>query len=423
MIEIRIDASGGARLRRTLALIIVMVLGLWLAYLVRDIWLPLIIAFLIAMVLDPLVDRMEARGWSRLRGAVIIYTVFFVVTGTLGTLAVPAVINQTSEIVRSLGQYLPGENDTETKHSLKRLLKRVKATPFVENSLLRASNQITEGFHKLSSYVGAMAQGVVVNLLWIVIIPILAFYLLKDFHLIYARVLWLVPREHRSLVQRMTNEITAIFVKYLRGLMIVCALNAVATTVLLTVLRVPNALALGAISGLLYMVPYLGAILTILLTAGVALMSMSVQMVLLVLVTTFILHNVVFDYVITPRIVGHNVGLHPILSILALLIGGVLLGILGMILAVPFAATVQMILLTVFPRLARPIEVPAGEQLHALTTEAETSPGAEDEVQSAVDIHQTIVEAVDSAEQQDDSCEERSPTAATLSSPPTARTA
>lgn len=375
-------------------------LALWLAFVVRSIWLPLFLALLIAMVLDPLVDRMETRGWTRLRAAIVIYSAFFIVMGTVLTLAVPAVINQTTEIVKSVGQYLPGENETQTKHSLKLLLKKLKASPFVENSILRASAQITSGVHNLSVYVGEMAQGVVVNLLWVVLIPILSFYALKDFHILYARFLLLVPKENRSLVQHITNEITTIFVRYLQGILIVCALNAVATTLLLTVLGVPNPLGLGAISGLLYMVPYLGATLTVLLIAAVSLMSQSAQMMLVVVACIFVLHNVIFDYVITPRIVGHNVGLHPMNSILALLIGGAVLGIVGMILAVPIAATVQRIVMTIFPKLSQPIEIPVGAELHTRILENKSDTNTEGEIETAMDVHQTIMDAVDLSEEQ-----------------------
>jgi hypothetical protein len=146
------------------------------------------------------------------------------------------------------------------------------------------------------------------------------------------------------------------------------------------------------------MVPYLGAALTLALIAGVCLMNTTPQMTLLVTLSAFVLHSVFFDYVVTPRVVGQHVGLHPILCIIALLVGGSLFGILGRILAVPVAATVQRIALTVFPKLSQTIEVPAGEDLHALAVEVVPTPNGEDEVETAMDVHQTIIAAVDCAE-------------------------
>ncbi|HZP80653.1 MAG TPA: AI-2E family transporter [Chthonomonadaceae bacterium] len=397
MIEIRITSGNGGRWRRAALLMIGALLLLWLGYVARAIWIPLLIAFLIAMVLDPLVDRMERRGWSRLKGATVIYLLFFVVFGVTLAFALPAIITQTTEVVNALGQYLPSDSETETKHALRRLLHKAHATPFVENTVLHASAQISQAVGKAGTWLGSMAQGMASNLIWLVIIPIVAFYALKDFHILFARMLLLVPRENRSFVQRVVNEVSAIFVRYLRGLMVVCVLNALATTGALALFHVPNALALGAISGVLYMVPYLGAALTIALIAGVTLMSGTVQSMLVIVAAMIVLHHVIFDQIITPRIVGQHVGLHPLLSIIALLIGGTLLGILGMILAVPFAATVQMILVTVFPKLGQPIEVPTGEELHEIANEL-AGQQTGDEVNDMADVHETLVAAVDSAE-------------------------
>src|SRR5207245_1327752 len=99
---------------------------------------------------------------------------------------------------------------------------------------------------------------------------------------IYARLLLMVPRRYRPLAQQFLNDVTGIFVRYLRGLLVVCALNGIATALILAMFRVPNALALGAISGVMYMVPYLGAAITIAVTAGICLMSSGVQMTLVI---------------------------------------------------------------------------------------------------------------------------------------------
>jgi|SRR5579884_82901 len=400
MIEIKIG-TGHGRLRRMLLLWLGVLLLLWLAYLVREIWLPLLISLLIAMVLDPLVDRLERHGWARWSGALLIYAVFFVVAGTLLTLTVPAIISQGVNVTSALNQYLPGDTDTQTRRSLEHLLHKVHASPFVANQVMRASSQISRTFGQASAWFGNMAAGMVYNLIWIVVIPIISFYALKDLHLLYARLLLLIPRDHRTYAQQFINDVTAIFVRYLRGLVIVCTLNGGATAVVLALgFHLPNALALGAISGTLYMVPYLGPILTVLMVAGIALMFTSIKTTLIIIATLIFLHSVLFDQIITPRILGKQVGLHPILSILALLIGGSLLGIVGMILAVPIAATVQMVLQTLFPKLNQPIEVPAGEELHAMVQEIEQGQPPESAVEHALDVHQTIVAAVDTAEDQ-----------------------
>ena len=396
-------------MRRSAAIVLALLVVLYLAYLVREVWIPLFLAFLIALVLDPLVDRMEARGWSRLKGSLIIFAVFFGVTSAILAVAIPAVVTQTMAMTKSISDYIPsGDNETQTKASLYRILKKVHASPSVETAVLRASSQISAAFGKSSAYLGDAAKVVMANVLWVVIVPIVAFYALKDFHILYARLLMMVPHHQRSFTQNLVNEITAIFVGYLRGLFIVCALNAVATAALLFAFRVPNALALGAIAGLLYVVPYFGPLMTYVMVSGACLTSghISIQLTVIILLLLVVLHSLIFDQIITPRVLSNHVGLHPILSIVALLIGGSLLGVVGMILAVPVAGVIQMALKVIFPKLAQPIEVPAGEQLHALNRPAEAAqaPAAQMEATAgslqttAIDVHQTIVDAVDVAD-------------------------
>lgn len=409
MLEIRITNLDAKRLRRHALIGVSLLVVLYMAYLVREVWIPLFLAFLIALVLDPLVDRMEARGWSRLKGSLIIFAVFFGVTTGILAVVIPAVVTQTMAMTKSISDYIPsGDTDTQTKASLVRILKKVHASPSVASAVLRASSQISAAFGKASAYMGDAAKVAMANLLWVVIVPIVAFYALKDFHIFYARVLMVVPHDQRSFTQNLVNEITAIFVGYLRGLFIVCALNALATAALLLAFNVPNALALGAIAGLLYVVPYFGPLMTYLMVGGACLTSghITIQLTVIILLLLVVLHSLIFDQIITPRVLSNNVGLHPILSIMALLIGGALLGVVGMILAVPVAGVIQMALKVIFPKLAQPIEVPAGEQLHALnrpaefvqTPTAQSGSPMEPSQTTVIDVHQTIVDAVDVAD-------------------------
>ena len=189
--------------------------------------------------------------------------------------------------------------------------------------------------------------------------------------------LLVVPARNRPQIQTAVSEVTIIFGKYLRGLGLVSVLNGIATCILLEVLRVPSAILLGMIAGVLYSVPYIGAILTVALTAAVAFIGGGMQPMLIAVGASVVLHQIIFDQIITPRILGSHVGLHPILSIIALLAGNLLLGIIGMILAVPIAACIQIAVLTVLPKLAFDVEIstpgllPGGITTRACAEESE----------------------------------------------------
>jgi predicted PurR-regulated permease PerM len=212
-------------------------------------------------------------------------------------------------------------------------------------------------FQHSSTWITDYGMAAVSNAIWIVIVPIVAYYALRDFHVILAKGLMLVPSKHRDLVQTAVSELTAIFGKYLRGLAIVSILNGVATAILLSVLHVPGALILGVVAGILYSVPYIGAFLTVLITAAVAFVGGGPDMLVLAVGFSTLLHQIVFDQIVSPRIIGGHVGLHPILSIIALLVGNLLLGVIGMILAVPITACIQIAVLAVVPKLSREIDI------------------------------------------------------------------
>jgi AI-2E family transporter len=239
-----------------------------------------------------------------------------------------------------------------------------------------------------------------------VIIPIVAFYALKDFHLILAKTLLLVPKKRRDMVQSLVAEVTVIFAKYMRGLMTVAVLNGLATWLVLTVLGVPNAFMLGCVAGLLYSVPYIGALTTIVLVAAVSFLSGGLNFMLLVVGVNVVLHQIIFDQIISPRILGGHVGLHPILSILALLIGNELLGIAGMILAVPVAASIQVAVLTLVPKLNQEIDLssatatpsPAAKEPSETAETAAEEKNPEVKLDASLELHKGVEEAVAQAE-------------------------
>ena len=394
MLEIRLDAGNAQQIKARAIRFVAALLGLWLAYRVREIWIPVFLAFLIALMLDPVVDKLEERGWGRAKATLLIFGMFFVLVVGVLALTIPAVVTQTIQISTSLSQYLPSDSESQTKTRLHHLLTRIHANKFVQDQVLHASVQISHAAAHAGTWVGSVATSLASNLIWVALIPIIAFYALKDFHIILARALLLVHHENRSGAQKSLNEISTIFVSYLRGLAIVCGLNGVVTAAIIAFgFHLSNALALGAISGALYMIPYLGPILTSAIVFGVGIMTLSMNAAVTMTLILIFVHSVIFDQIITPRVIGDQVGLHPIFAVLALLAGGALLGVMGMLLAVPVAATIQMIVKVLFPKSAMPIEVPTGKELHAVTDAG--SGGQNSEEETTQNVHQTIVDAVD----------------------------
>ena len=283
-------------------------------------------------------------------------------------------MQQATTLQDKFAKYFP---DTSHK-GLVTSFHKLKLPEWLATIGVQAYEGVLGGLQRSSTWLTDYGMRFVSNMIWVVIVPIVAFYTLRDFDTILGKSLVLVQPRRREKVKNAVVEVTGIFAKYLRGLMIVSALNGLATAVLLTILGVPSAIILGIAAGLLYTVPYLGAMMTIVLTAAVAFVGGGAQLTLVALGASVVLHQIVFDQIITPRILGGQVGLHPILSIVALLSGNILLGIAGMILAVPVAACIQIAVVSLVPKLGEDVEpeqlAPIEEAQVEVEPEANMSP-------------------------------------------------
>jgi predicted PurR-regulated permease PerM len=342
------------------------------------------------MVLDPVVDRMERRGWKRTYGAAFIFLSFLVVSVGIVILAEPYVVQQAGDVQHRLEQYFP-----DTSHAgLLASFKKMNVSPTAAALAVRGIELVQNGVQRSNTPIAGFAMDFASNFVGLIVIPVVAFYILRDFHVILAKALLLVPSQHRGAVQTGVAEVTAVFGKYLRGMAILSLLNGVATAVLLSVLHVPSALLLGVVAGLLYGVPYVGATLTVVFTACIAFVGGGVHLLLIAVGASFLLHQVLFDQIVTPRILGQHVGLHPILSIIALLMGNALLGVVGMILAVPVAACIQIAVIHMVPKLAVEVQLPDVETATQALAEAELEADEAAEQGNPVDATHAMREAV-----------------------------
>jgi len=396
------DGNTWRRWALSAALILIV---LYLIYLVREMWVPLGLAFLLATVLDPVVDRMETRGWKRGPAALFIFGSFLIILVGLLWLATPYVIAQGADLRDKFNSYFP---DTHSPKAILTSFRKMNAPDWLATAGVQAFQGAEQAFQRSSTWITTQGFSVLSNLIWLAIVPIVAFYALRDYHLILGKALMLVPRRKRDVVQSYVVEVGSIFAKYLRGLTIVSALNGIATWLLLWALHIPSSLVLGLVAGILYTVPYIGALITIVLTAAVSffLGPDKLHSMLLAVGASVVLHQIIFDQIISPRILGGHVGLHPILAIVALLAGNILLGIVGMILAVPVAACIQIGVLAALPKLRVDIDLPDAS---AVTTTSEESPPLQDiraanegtvMADATEELHAGVKDAVDQAEKQ-----------------------
>lgn len=331
--------------------------GAWLFWAGRGIWFPVAIAFVIAMVLDPYVDRLENRGLPRNAASGVVFLLFLTATAGPVILLTPVLSQQAASIASDLGTLFPNPEQPDLVPATQRVLARLEAHPALRDALLGAARTGTE---RLSSTLQRTSELVLLwapNLVWFLVVPVLAFYLLNDFHRIYAKVILLVPVRHRPETQTIIAEISALFGKYVRGLALLCLLLGLAIAGLLLGLGVRYWQFLGLLGGLLYAVPVVGPLCTLGLVALVALVTGSTSQMLLATSSLLLLTHGLFDQVLTPRVLGRQVGLHPVLTILALLLGFQVWGITGMLVAVPLAASIQTVIVHLVPKLGLELDL------------------------------------------------------------------
>lgn len=351
-------------------------------YLVRDVLPPFLIAFAIAALLDPLLNRMQRLGCSRRAAILVVFALFLFTFAAVALVLIPAAVRQAADFAGKMPAYYAeltqrAQVELAARHDL---LARLRLPTSSNELLAHYQADITRALQTLASRLLQLLSSSASKLPWLAIIPIVTFYLLQDIAPLRARVVYLVPAPHRAGFLTLSEEVGAVFSGYVRGLIVVCAGYAMVTGVVLALLfRLPYSLVIALASGVLYAVPYVGAVATIALAALVAIATQHTGGFVLGLVVTMLLVNQLFDQVVTPRVVGGLVGLHPVVSLFALTAGGQIFGLPGMILAVPVAASVQVVLTSLWPQLAEPL--PAEEcELLAHQGPSTRAPGCTEKV-------------------------------------------
>lgn len=324
--------------------------------LVETVLPPFIIALVIAWLLDPLLDKLQARKVPRILAVTVVYVLFLGAAVAAIRFLVPSIIEQARQLATDLPDYYTSLSGTATD-LMKRyegFLTQYQLPTSVNEALSTYSTQIGDATTSGLKLLGNLILSAFSKVLWLVLIPIVAFYLSNDIDRIREKAALFIPKEHRAKTVEIFTRLENVFSSYIRGLTIVCLLYAITTAILLSILGLKYGIVLGVVAGLLYAVPYIGAIATVLLVllVGIATYPGGISQAYIPAIAMIVL-NQIYDMLISPRILGSAVGLHPVISIMALMAGGQIAGIIGMILAVPVAACIQEIILEFHPELRK----------------------------------------------------------------------
>jgi predicted PurR-regulated permease PerM len=315
-----------------------------LLYLLRGVMLPFVAGMAVAYFLDPLADRMERAGLSRTLATGIICLVFFGLLGFGLALLAPIIQQQAVTFVQKVPTY------AQSLHQ--------RALPLLEEVYSHLS---PDDLDKLRSSAGAYAgtavtwalgvvKGVlsgsiaVMSLLSLLFItPVVTFYLLRDWDRMTGKVDGWLPRHHADTIRHELREIDRTIAGFVRGQAIVCITLATFYGVGLTLTGLDLGLVIGLGTGLGAFVPYVGMLIGLIASVGLAFAQGGEWHLLAGVGAVFAIGNVLEGNILTPKLVGDRVGLHPVWIIFSLLAGGALFGFVGILLAVPAASVIGVL--------------------------------------------------------------------------------
>ncbi|SCY58287.1 AI-2E family transporter [Alkaliphilus peptidifermentans] len=305
---------------------------------------PFILAIVLAYTLNPLVKYLNSKGIKRLWGVLIIYLtvsfIIFLITITL----IPQMVNEVKKLLELLPRY-----GNETYDYLYNLFIRYnrnidnlpRELDGVKDLLHININRVQQIIFNVLTSVTDGVLNMFSKIVGLILIPILGFYFLKDAEEFKKALILLIPSRIRKEALIVVKDIDIVLGGFIRGQLIVAAIVGLLTTISLLILKVEFAVLVGLIAGLANIIPYFGPIIGIVPAVIFALLDNPMKAIWVVIIFTII--QQVESAILSPKIVGKSVGIHPIWVLLALLIGGRLYGLVGLLIAVPTAGIIKVL--------------------------------------------------------------------------------
>jgi predicted PurR-regulated permease PerM len=350
--------------------------AIFLVYMVRGALPIFCVAGLLAYAMEPVLKWLERRGHSRPSAVAYVFVVFLLLFALMIALLATA-WQQVQALATQAPQYQ--KQFTQVVEVARDRIDELRLPENIKKSIAEAVDDFQQRVPglvgtKIKDAVTWILSSIGLLLLILVILPIITLWLMLEMNPLRARVLMLIPPQYRRDVIKISGDINEMLGRYLRGQMIVCSLFGVLCTITFYVLHLlygmEYPLVLGMAAAFLYIVPYIGmaslataAGLTAYFTSSAPVACAAIA------VGCCFAFNLVIDYGVTPRVIGKGVGLHPLMVIFALLCGAQLGGIFGMILAIPFFASLRVVAIHLFPQLIAPIPQNPPE-----TDDAKTAP-------------------------------------------------
>lgn len=309
-------------------------------WLLGDVLLPFVLGGAIAYFIDPVADRLEKWGLSRIAATAVITVACTLVFVVMLFAVIPALVTQLLDLIEILPKLL---RDLRT-FVLLRVPSLMEQGSSAQQALSTFGEMLKSQSGELVQRVLGSAASALNVVLLLVIVPVVSVYLLLDWDRMIARIDELLPREHAPVIRRLAGEVDATLSAFVRGMGTVCLILGTYYAVALMTVGLQLGLIVGAIAGLITFIPYLGSMIGGALAIGLALFQFWGDWTSVALVAgIFVSGQIVEGNFLTPKLVGNSVGLHPVWLLLALSVFGALFGFVGMLVAVPVAAVLGVL--------------------------------------------------------------------------------
>jgi predicted PurR-regulated permease PerM len=323
--------------------VIVGIIGfLWLF---NPILAPFIVGFVVAYLLSPLVSKLEKKSIPRWLSALVILSLFFifVILGLL--IAIPVLLREAVEFIKLLPTaFAWGQNWVNETLPMIEIPSSFEDVKDMDTTAI--SDKMGSVFEFGKNILGNIFAGglaVIGFISFIALMPIVAFYLLIDWARLGEKINSLMPEKNAQNIKSILHDIDTSLAGFIRGQLTVCFLLGAFYAIALSLLGLQYGFFVGVAAGVLSIIPYVGSMFGLVASVGLAFYQFGGWEYPLAALAIFIVGQLVEGNYLTPKLVGESVGLHPLWVIFALMAGGTLLGLMGMIIAVPVAAIIAIL--------------------------------------------------------------------------------
>ncbi len=314
---------------KIITITLILFLFLFFLYYLRDILTPVFVSMLIAYILDPLVDKLEKK-FSRTFSIIILILICLVLISLIIFFVIPAFISEFNKLSVNFPNYVDKFKHLLGKASFIFDKFQFSIKKLIPHSIEIANKIINNMFSIISNFVNFL------------LVPVFTFYFLKEFDNIKENIFDKVPSRFKKKTMSIATKIDNSVSSFVRGQLLICVILAFLYSMGLLIIKIDLALIIGVFSGFASIIPYFGFFIGLISSVLISFVEYHNLASFIKVVAVFGIVQMLESFIITPKILGDNVGIHPVVVILSLMIFGKIFGFIGLIIAIPLAATLKV---------------------------------------------------------------------------------